>query len=113
MPRWYPPRKSLRVRAMVAGRSNETIKAIRRLRRRQGDHALLEGPHLVAEALAAGVELESVLATPEFAGSESGRGLLERLRRPPLLVDEDLLAGLADADAPRGVLALARLPRPG
>ena len=67
----------------------------------------------MAEALAAGVELESVLATPEFAGSESGRGLLERLRRPPLLVDEDLLAGLADADAPRGVLALARLPRPG
>jgi TrmH family RNA methyltransferase len=97
---------------MVVGRSNETLKAIRRLRRRQGDHALLEGPHLLGEALAAGLEPESVLATPDFAASASGRRLLERLRRPPLLVDDARLSELADSDAPRGVLALARLPRP-
>ena len=98
---------------MVVGRSNETLKAIRRLRRRQGDHALLEGPHLIAEALATGLEPESVLATPGFAVSASGRSLLRRLRRPPLLVDDARLAELADSDAPRGVLALARLPRTG
>lgn len=98
---------------MVVGRSNETIKAIRRLRRRQGDHALLEGPHLLAEALARDLEPESVLATPSFAASEVGRRLLEPLRRPPLLIDDARLSELADADAPRGVLALVRLPRTG
>lgn len=96
---------------MVVGRSNETIKAIRRLRRRQGDHALLEGPHLLAEALAAGIELETVLATPAFAALASGGRLLERLPRPPLLAEERVLASVTDSDSPRGVLALARLPR--
>ena len=95
------------------GRGNETLKAIRRLRRRQGDHALLEGPHLLAEALAAGLPLESVLATPRFLSGAEGRRLLAGLRRAPLEVDEERLAELCDADSPRGVLALARLPRAG
>jgi TrmH family RNA methyltransferase len=98
---------------MTVGRGNETLKAIRRLRRRQGDHALLEGPHLVAEALAAGLPLESVLVTARFASGAEGRRLLAVLRRPPLEVEEARLAELCDADSPRGVLALARLPRAG
>lgn len=97
----------------MVGRGNETLKAIRRLRRRQGDHALLEGPHLVAEALAAGLELESVLVTPRFATGAEGRRLLAGLRRAPLEVAEERLAELCDADSPRGVLALAQLPRAG
>ncbi len=50
--------------------------------------------------------------TPAFAEGE-GAGLAAALPRPPLLVEPRLLAGLCDADAPRGALAVARLPRPG
>ncbi len=41
-----------------------TLRHYARLRRSKGDHALLEGPHLVEETIAAGRELETVLATP-------------------------------------------------
>jgi TrmH family RNA methyltransferase len=98
---------------MIESRSNETLKAIRRLRRRQGDHALLEGPHLVGAALDAGLDLETVLVTAPFEGSVPGSELLRRLRRAPRRVAAELLDELADADSPRGVVALARLPRGG
>jgi RNA methyltransferase, TrmH family len=98
---------------MIVSRQNRTLKDIRRLRRSKGEHALLEGPHLVAEAVAAGLALETALATPEFVASEAGRALAAALPSPPLLVEPRLLAGLADADSPRGVLAVARLPRAG
>jgi len=97
---------------MIVSRRNATLKDIRRLRRCKGAHALLEGPHLLAEALATDVPLRSVLASPEFLASEAGRALAERLPQPPLEVAGALLAELCDADAPRGVLAVAELPRP-
>jgi len=83
------------------------------LRRSKGDRALLEGPHLVAEALTAGLPLEQILATPEFLATQEGRALGERFPDQPLLVAPDLLAGLTDADSPQGVLAVAPLPRRG
>lgn len=93
---------------------------MRRLRRRQGDHLLLEGPHLVGEAAAAGLPLEVVLATPEFlstpAGDEVRRALAAASREPAPPLQEvaaELLEDLADVDSPRGVLAVGRLPRPG
>lgn len=101
---------------MILSRQNQRLKDIRRLKRRQGELALLEGPHLVGEALAAGLALETVLATPEFLASPEGRELAEGLAeagRAPVEVAPELLAELTDADSPRGVLAVARLPRPG
>ncbi len=86
---------------------------MRRLRRSKGDRALLEGPHLVREALAAGVELETVVATPEFLASDEGATLAAALPHPPLTVEAGLLAALADVDSPRGVAAIANLPRRG
>lgn len=65
------------------------------------------------EAIAAKIPLEIVLATARFAGSAAGSDLLSRLPAPPQLVADALLDRLADADAPRGVLAVARLERPG
>lgn len=96
---------------MITSRRNERLKDIRRLPRCKGDRALLEGPHLVAEALAAGCELESVLATPEFFLGAAARKLLPLLPRPPLEVDPVLLDEVTDSDSPRGIVAVARLPR--
>lgn len=101
---------------MISSRQNQRLKDIRRLRRSKGEraeHALLEGPHLVAEAVAAGLELETVLATPGFLATAEGVRLSEVLPSAPLEVAPELFDDLTDADAPRGVLAVARLPRSG
>lgn len=103
---------------MILSRQNKKLKDIRRWKRSKGDHAVLEGPHLVAEALAAGLPLESVLFTGELAGSPAGAALLakiaERQPRAALLeVAPEPLAEIADADSPQGILATARLPRSG
>lgn len=94
---------------MITSRHNQRLKDIRRLRRSKGDHALLEGPHLVAEAVAAGLTLEAVLATPAWLETPEAR----RLPVPPLEIEPALLEELTDSDSPRGVLAVARLPRQG
>jgi TrmH family RNA methyltransferase len=98
---------------MITSRQNQRLKDIRRLRRSKGELALLEGPHLVAEALAAGAAVEEILATPGFLDSAEGRRLAAAFPVAPLLVSPDLLASLTDADSPRGLLAVARLPRHG
>jgi TrmH family RNA methyltransferase len=98
---------------MISSRQNQRLKDIRRLRRSKGDHTFLEGPHLLAEALAGGLALETVLATPGWLASAEGRALAPSLPIPPLEVAPDLLDDLTDADSPRGVLAVARLPRAG
>ena len=54
-----------------------------------------------------------MLATPEFLASAAGRALTGDLPSPPLVVEARLLEELADADSPRGLLAVARLPRAG
>ncbi|MEO6191625.1 MAG: RNA methyltransferase [Thermoanaerobaculia bacterium] len=80
---------------------------------------MLEGPHLVAEALAAGLVLEEVLATPGFLDTPEGRRLAHLLSRlpglagSPLEVSPEVLDELTDADSPRGLLAVALLPRSG
>jgi TrmH family RNA methyltransferase len=97
---------------MITSRQNPRLKDIRRLRRSKGDHALLEGPHLVGEAVAAGIDLETVLATPAWLESPEGRALARSLPERSLLeIAPELLDELTDADSPRGVLAVARLPR--
>jgi TrmH family RNA methyltransferase len=98
---------------MIVSRQNRKLKDIRRLRRCKDDRALLEGPRLVAEALASRIELETVLVTPDFAADEGSRVLLARLAEPPTEVDPTLFAELGDADAPQGILAVARLPERG
>lgn len=104
---------------MIESRQNRTAKDIRRLRRSKGDHAVLEGPHLVGEALDAGLALDPVLASPEFLAGAEGREIALRLSqrvqgpREPTLASADVLDSLADADSPKGLLAIAHLPRGG
>ncbi|HWM95312.1 MAG TPA: RNA methyltransferase [Thermoanaerobaculia bacterium] len=98
---------------MITSRHNQRLKDIRRLRRSKGDHALLEGPHLVGEAVAAGYELETVLATPAWLETPEGQRLVRHLPVVPLEIEPRLLEEVTDSDSPRGVLAVARLPRSG
>jgi TrmH family RNA methyltransferase len=98
---------------MIRSAQNRKIKDIRRLLRSKGELAVLEGPHLVGEALECGLRLEETLATPAFLGAAAGRALAARLPVAPLETAPEVLASLADADSPQGILALARLPRGG
>ncbi len=104
---------------MITSRQNERLKDIRRLRqckdKRPLDRAVrgvLEGPHLVSEALDAGLPLESLLVTPQFADSDLGQHLLPRLPHRPIEVDPNLMDDLTDSDSPRGLLAVVTLPAP-
>jgi TrmH family RNA methyltransferase len=95
----------------IESRANDRLKDIRRLRRSKGSRdgrLLIEGPHLLEAALDAGLRLETVVATEEFL--ESGDPVLARLERPPLLAAARLLDELADADSPRGLVAVAAEP---
>lgn len=68
------------------------------------------------EALAGGIAVETALATPDFLASREGAGLARGLgaRAVEVLeVEPGLLAELTDADSPRGILAVAALPRRG
>lgn len=98
---------------MIVSRQNAKLKSIRRLRKSKGDEALLEGPHLVAEALAAGVALENVFLSPELAERADGKGIAERATCEVEIVEAGVLASLMDADTPQGALAVASLPRGG
>lgn len=96
---------------MITSRQNSKLKTMRRLKRCKGEGLLLEGPRLVQEALEAGVELEAVLATPEFLESAEGRRLASLLPAPPDPIEPQLLEPLADTDSPRGLVAAARKRR--
>lgn len=92
---------------MIESRQNKWVKDIRGLRRSKGPRRLLEGPHLVGEALDVGLDLETVLMTPEFLAGGLGRRLADRLPRPPLTLTAKRFDELCDADSPRGVMAVA------
>ncbi len=98
---------------MISSRSNPTIRRLRRLYHERGDETVLEGPDLIVEAAAAGIVLETVLVTPRFLAGAEARRLQDLLARPPQTVSAALMNELTDADSPRGVVAVARLPRTG
>jgi TrmH family RNA methyltransferase len=98
---------------MITSRKNPKLKTIRQLKGCKGDRVLLEGPHLVEAALGSGWVLETVLATPAFLVSPAGQRLLPRLPVAPEEVTPEALETVADADSPRGLLAVAERPAPG
>jgi TrmH family RNA methyltransferase len=99
---------------LIRSRANPLVKRLRALKQ-QGAHDLLlvEGPKLLAEALAAGVPLVEVAASPRLLRRGEGRDLLAAAedRCPVRLFDDGLLASLAEVETSQGVLALARRPR--
>jgi len=98
---------------MIESSANPKVKDMRAVRRCKDDRALLEGPHLVEEAVNAGLDLQIVVATERFLETSEARRLVTRLTRYPLTIAPTVLEELTDSDSPRGIVAVVRLPRPG
>ncbi|MCL6613951.1 MAG: RNA methyltransferase [Firmicutes bacterium] len=104
----------------VSSPDNPFIKELVRLHDRRGreeaGEVLLEGPHLLAEALKAEQEIHRVFYLPEWAGSSEGRALLgmaERAGAGLVETGRRAMAKAATTETPPPVLATARLrPRP-
>ena len=97
---------------IVRSGANPLVRKLRRLKEKADTEGLclLEGPTLVEEALAAGLEIEAAAATPRCARSDRGGRLAEALGRRLRLVEERLLTSLSEVETSQGLLALARRP---
>ena len=97
----------------IRSRSNPLVRRLRALKERAGGELmLLEGPKLLAEALASGVGIVEAAASPRLV-REEWSGLAAALRDrdiPVRLVDESVLASLSEVETSQGILALARRP---
>jgi len=98
---------------LIRSRSNPLVRRLRALKEKAGGELmLLEGPKLVAEALASGIEVMEAAASPRGAQGDRA-GVMETLRArgvPVRLVDEGVLASLSEVETSQGLLALARRP---
>lgn len=85
----------------------------RRYRHRAGKLAL-EGPHLIGEALAAGIVPQTVFWTRSFLNSRAGGELASRLPRKTrqLLLPDQLFHRMAKTESPQGVAAIAPFREP-
>jgi RNA methyltransferase, TrmH family len=101
-------------REVVKSRANPLVKRLRALRERRGSLMLLEGVKLVEEALAAGIAVREVAASPRAERHQRGRTLLRSLEArsvPVRWLDEPILASLSEVEASQGIVALAERPR--
>lgn len=97
-------------RSRISSRQHALVAECRALARAShGGRVLLDGAHLVVEALRGGATVESVLATPEALASDAG--LTSALERASITLHE-VTASVMDAAspvrAPSGVVAIAR-----
>jgi TrmH family RNA methyltransferase len=71
---------------------------------------LVEGPHLVAEALQAGVEPIALIVSESGLKKKEVQNLLGR--REPVILGDRLFGIVADAETPPGIAAEIAIPRP-
>jgi TrmH family RNA methyltransferase len=97
----------------VTSRQNAIVKRFREAPRRGGADgiALLDGPHLVGEALAAGVTIEVVALASDAAEGRFAdlAAQCETAGAQVITVPGSLLAGMTPVQQTTGVVALARL----
>ena len=78
-----------------------------RLRRSEG-RIVVEGPHLLAAAVAAGLEAKSVFATEAALAKPEVQGLVGK--KKVVLVSSSVFASIVDAETPQGVAAELEMP---
>jgi len=99
--------------ALIRSRRNPLVRRLRSLKDKSGgDLMLLEGPKLVAEALASGIDVLEAAASPRLAqgGHAAVMSALRDRAVPVRLLDEGVLASLSEVETSQGLLALARRP---
>lgn len=106
-------------RPLITSARNPRVMTARGLHRRQGRRReslmLLEGPHLVQEALAAGLAWHSVFYTAPWAATQEGRQLLERVVAVAgadgiFQVTPAVLEAVSTTRTPQGVVAVVAEP---
>lgn len=108
----------------VSSRQNAMVKRFRELARGRDGRAaaagrapeiLLDGDHLVQEALSAGVAIDlAAFSERQMLGASALLGLATEIRRRggrPVLVTDQVLAAVSPVQHPSGVVAIAR-PQP-
>ena len=99
---------------MIRSRDNPRVKRWSRLlrdralRRREGC-ALVEGPHLVAELLQAGIEPLALLVSESGLARREIRSLAAG--RDPVVLSDGAFAGVSDTGEPPGIAAEFAIPR--
>jgi TrmH family RNA methyltransferase len=93
------------------------LQSLRDKRRRlEAGRFLVEGFHIVEEALLAGAPVDEVLVGEGAAKSHAGGRILEAARASNIRVVEiprRVLEQLSDVETPQGVMAVVRAPDPG
>ena len=98
----------------ISSRQNATVKRFRALARSPiGDQVLLEGAHLVEEALATGVAIETAAFSESAAGGPLASlvSRAERLGCPVAIVADAVFPALSPVQNSTGAVAIARLGR--
>ncbi len=96
----------------VSSRQHPVVARFRDTARRAGDTILLDGPHLVAEALASGLVIETAafqrdaLDDPEIGRLSRSRGIAN-----VITVSDSVMAAISPTRTPVGVVGLAQRPR--
>ena len=96
----------------ITSRQNAVVKACRALMRgRDGDRVLLDGLHLIEDALEAGVVFESIIASHSLAAAEPR--LIASLDRHALtyVAADDVLGAASPVRTPAGIVANSALTR--
>lgn len=105
--------KALQRLTSAAARS--LLKLTQKKHRRESGKFLIEGPHLVEEALVSGAPLEMLLVTEEAAAKPECASLLGKagsMRIPLYAVAQRELERIADAVTSQGILAIALAAKP-
>ncbi len=101
--------------AVLSSRDNPRVKRWAKLAqdarfRRAEKRALIEGPHLLAAALAQGCRPVAVLATEAAAADAEIGALIARSGLRPVLLAESVFRGIVDAESPPGLAAEIAIP---
>ncbi len=95
---------------MITSTSNTKIKHARALQRRKARTAhhqfLLEGAHLIQEAIQAGIQPACVFCAPDFLQSADGQRVTQHWSAMLEVVSESVLAAISDTVTPQGVVAV-------
>jgi RNA methyltransferase, TrmH family len=99
----------------IKSRSNLFVRRLRGLIRNGREQGLIiiEGVRLAEDAIAAGIGLMEVAATPEMARHDRGRRLIEEVTHrdvPVRWLDPSVMSSLSDVETSQGVLLVARRP---